>query len=212
MSRRLPSGRSARAKRAQREPLAGGDTASSPSDRPTIACLAALSSVTESPRGERSLQVIVDVLVEHPEVDGAHASAGAEQASAGAVGAEEHAIVAAVRRDGIAIGRVALWPRGLSPHGVARTLAELAAAKVAVCAHREHVAGNAPPNARPLNAQHARVAELVRAGLTNKEVAARLGCSEVSVERHLTRLYRHHGVRRRGELIVLLLGASATRR
>lgn len=212
MGRRLPSARAGRPMRAQRDPLASGAAGSSPGDQPTIVCLAALSCVSEAPSGGRWMQVIVDVLVGHPDVDGAHASVGAEHASAGIVGADDGAIVATVRRDGSAIGRVAVWPRGHSSHGVTRTLAELAAAKVGACADRGHVPGEAPAAARPLKARHAQVAELVRGGLTNKEVAARLGCSEVSVERHLTRLYRHHGVRRREELIVLLLGTSTATR
>jgi DNA-binding NarL/FixJ family response regulator len=45
-----------------------------------------------------------------------------------------------------------------------------------------------------------RVAELVAAGLSNKEVAARLVVSRSTVEAHLTKVYEKVGVRSRSEL------------
>lgn len=48
----------------------------------------------------------------------------------------------------------------------------------------------------------------LRRGLRNKEIAAELGCAEVTVERHLTRLYRRFGVRRRGALLLRLASSD----
>lgn len=53
-----------------------------------------------------------------------------------------------------------------------------------------------------------KVAELVAAGRTNREVAAELFVSVKTVELYLTRIYRKHGVRSRTELARALLGQS----
>jgi DNA-binding CsgD family transcriptional regulator len=57
-----------------------------------------------------------------------------------------------------------------------------------------------PRRDRGLTAAEARVAQLVAAGATNKEVAARLFTTVGTVETHLTRIYRKLDVRSRSEL------------
>ena len=44
------------------------------------------------------------------------------------------------------------------------------------------------------------VAELVAAGMSNREIAATLHMSTRTVEAHLTKIYRHYGVRSRSQL------------
>ncbi|WHT16564.1 helix-turn-helix transcriptional regulator [Crossiella sp. CA-258035] len=56
----------------------------------------------------------------------------------------------------------------------------------------------APP---PLTSQEGRIAALVRAGLSNKEIAARLGVVVRTVELHLSQVYRKLGVSGRSGLI-----------
>lgn len=46
---------------------------------------------------------------------------------------------------------------------------------------------------------------LVAAGLANKEIAAKLGCAEVTVEAHLTAVYRRASVESRVELLSRIL-------
>jgi DNA-binding CsgD family transcriptional regulator len=62
-----------------------------------------------------------------------------------------------------------------------------------------------------LTTTESRVAELVAAGHTNKEVAAELFVSVKTVEVYLTRIYRKHGVRSRTELARALMGERAAR-
>jgi DNA-binding CsgD family transcriptional regulator len=50
-----------------------------------------------------------------------------------------------------------------------------------------------------------RVVELVLTGARNREVAAALGLSERTVERHLARTYRKVGVASRAQLIARVL-------
>jgi DNA-binding NarL/FixJ family response regulator len=57
-----------------------------------------------------------------------------------------------------------------------------------------------PRRDRELTAAEARVAQLVAAGATNKEVAARLFTTVGTVETHLTRIYRKLDLRSRSEL------------
>ncbi len=71
---------------------------------------------------------------------------------------------------------------------------------------RERAAGG--DAAARLSVAERRVAELVTAGLGNREVAARLGVSVKAVEQHLTRIYRRLGVRSRLQL-ALALGRAA---
>lgn len=54
-----------------------------------------------------------------------------------------------------------------------------------------------------------RVTELVLAGMTNREIAATLYMSLRTVETHLTKIYSHHGVRSRSQLIATLASATA---
>jgi DNA-binding CsgD family transcriptional regulator len=58
----------------------------------------------------------------------------------------------------------------------------------------------APVDASGITAAEARVAELVAAGRTNREVAGELFMSPKTVEAHLSRIYRKLGVRSRAEL------------
>ncbi len=58
----------------------------------------------------------------------------------------------------------------------------------------------APVDVRGITAAEARVAELVAAGRSNREVAGELFMSPKTVEAHLSRIYRKLGVRSRTEL------------
>jgi DNA-binding CsgD family transcriptional regulator len=58
----------------------------------------------------------------------------------------------------------------------------------------------APVDARGITAAEARIAELVAAGRSNREVAGELFMSPKTVEAHLSRIYRKLGVRSRAEL------------
>jgi DNA-binding CsgD family transcriptional regulator len=60
-----------------------------------------------------------------------------------------------------------------------------------------------------LTPAQARVAELVAAGMTNAEVARELHMSLRTVESHLSRVYREHGVTSRSQLAAAL---AASRR
>jgi DNA-binding CsgD family transcriptional regulator/tetratricopeptide (TPR) repeat protein len=55
-----------------------------------------------------------------------------------------------------------------------------------------------------------RVAQLVASGMTNREIASTLYMSPRSVESHLTKVYREHGVRSRSQLVAVLAGRDAT--
>ncbi|MGO9977521.1 MAG: helix-turn-helix domain-containing protein [Solirubrobacteraceae bacterium] len=57
-----------------------------------------------------------------------------------------------------------------------------------------------------------RVAELVAAGLSNREIASALYMSQRTVEAHLTKIYREVGVRSRAQLAATLApsGPGAT--
>jgi DNA-binding CsgD family transcriptional regulator len=69
----------------------------------------------------------------------------------------------------------------------------------------------APVDASGITAAEARVAELVAAGRTNREVAGELFMSPKTVEAHLSRIYRKLGIRSRAELAHKLarqIGAS----
>jgi DNA-binding CsgD family transcriptional regulator len=56
----------------------------------------------------------------------------------------------------------------------------------------------------PLTQQEAAIAELVAAGLSNRELAAQLFLSVKTVEGHLTAIYDKYGVRSRGQLMARL--------
>jgi DNA-binding CsgD family transcriptional regulator len=66
----------------------------------------------------------------------------------------------------------------------------------------------APVDVRGITAVEARVAELVAAGRSNREVAGELFMSPKTVEAHLSRIYRKLGVRSRAELAHKLAGQS----
>lgn len=67
-----------------------------------------------------------------------------------------------------------------------------------------------PSTKGPLTVVQARIAELVAAGMTNREIAATLYMSLRTVESHLTRVYREFGVRSRSQLTAALLAQSVT--
>nr|WP_237531097.1 helix-turn-helix transcriptional regulator [Streptomyces sp. SID3212] len=53
--------------------------------------------------------------------------------------------------------------------------------------------------------------DLVSDGSTNRQIAARLGCSEKTVEQRLTRLFKRTGCRSRAELAAAWLDGSLVR-
>jgi DNA-binding NarL/FixJ family response regulator len=57
-----------------------------------------------------------------------------------------------------------------------------------------------------LSVRQARVLELVANGESNKEIARALGCAEVTIENHLTELFRRSGARSRAGLVGRLFG------
>lgn len=61
-----------------------------------------------------------------------------------------------------------------------------------------------------LTAAQMRVAELVAAGMTNRETAGALYMSTRTVESHLTKVYREYDVRSRAQLVSALAARSAT--
>ena len=62
-----------------------------------------------------------------------------------------------------------------------------------------------------LTPAQSRVLELVTAGMSNREIAAKLYMSERSVESHLTKIYREYGVRSRTQLVrAMAPGANTT--
>ena len=91
----------------------------------------------------------------------------------------------AAAREEVATARVA-FERLAAQHGVeqaSRLLADL-----------EDGIGAAPPPAGDLTTRELEVLRLLAAGLTNRELAARLVISEHTVHRHVTNLYRKLGV------------------
>jgi DNA-binding CsgD family transcriptional regulator len=61
-----------------------------------------------------------------------------------------------------------------------------------------------------LSARQARVLELVADGVSNKEIARALCCAEVTVENHLTELFRRSGARSRAGLVGRLITLPIT--
>jgi DNA-binding NarL/FixJ family response regulator len=61
-----------------------------------------------------------------------------------------------------------------------------------------------------LSTRHARVLELVSEGLSNKEIAGHLACAEVTVENHVTELFRKSGARSRAGLVGRLIQGRGT--
>lgn len=58
--------------------------------------------------------------------------------------------------------------------------------------------------ARLLSEREHGIAALVRGGLSNKEIAHRLGISDETVKKHLARIFRRLGVRNRTQLVLML--------
>jgi len=55
-----------------------------------------------------------------------------------------------------------------------------------------------------LTPRQAQVLELLASGATNKEIATGLACAKVTVENHVTELFRRSGARSRSELVARL--------
>ncbi|MBD0694698.1 hypothetical protein BG452_03315 [Streptomyces sp. CBMA123] len=60
------------------------------------------------------------------------------------------------------------------------------------------------PVTEPLSAHERRLARMILDGLTNRQIAARLGVSPRAVEQHITRIYRKLAISRRAQLAVAL--------
>ena len=56
-----------------------------------------------------------------------------------------------------------------------------------------------------LSVRQARVLELVANGASNKDIAIKLACAEVTVENHITELFRRCGAKSRAGLVGRLL-------
>ena len=67
-----------------------------------------------------------------------------------------------------------------------------------------------PSVSEGLTPAQTRVAELVLAGMSNREIASTLYMSQRSVEAHLTKVYREFGVRSRSQLVAAMSAARAT--
>ena len=67
-----------------------------------------------------------------------------------------------------------------------------------------------PAVSEGLTPAQTRVAELVLAGMSNREIASTLYMSQRSVEAHLTKVYREFGVRSRAQLVASMSVARAT--
>jgi DNA-binding NarL/FixJ family response regulator len=65
---------------------------------------------------------------------------------------------------------------------------------------------HAPPSAAELSPVEVEVVSLVSAGLTNRQIAERMGLSPKTVEVYLSRIYVKTGHRSRVELAVARLG------
>jgi DNA-binding CsgD family transcriptional regulator/uncharacterized protein YciI len=72
--------------------------------------------------------------------------------------------------------------------------------------HPVHVERGRPRPGR-LTPHEARVAQMMLDGLTNRQLADRLGISQRAVEQHITRIYRKLSISRRAQLAVALHGA-----
>jgi DNA-binding NarL/FixJ family response regulator len=75
----------------------------------------------------------------------------------------------------------------------------------------KHVGGRPPTAGHELTGAEDRVARLVAAGLSNKEVAAELYVAVSTVEAALTRIYRKLGVQSRLQLASALAEQDAAR-
>lgn len=70
----------------------------------------------------------------------------------------------------------------------------------------------APTPSRRLSPREEDVARLVADGLTNREIASRLGIAERTVESHLDSIRAKLGVRTRTQVAVWLVGQRAAQR
>ena len=70
--------------------------------------------------------------------------------------------------------------------------------------------GSAAAAASELTPTEARVAEMVAAGMTNRQAADRMFVSVKTIEANLSRVYRKLGIRSRADLVRLLVADSAT--
>jgi len=62
------------------------------------------------------------------------------------------------------------------------------------------VAARLVPRAYDLNPHERRIAQMMLSGLTNRQIAERLGVSRRAVEQHITRIYRKLSISRRAQL------------
>ncbi|MFV2098151.1 LuxR C-terminal-related transcriptional regulator [Micromonospora sp. LOL_014] len=72
--------------------------------------------------------------------------------------------------------------------------------------HPVHVERARPGDAGRLTPHELRVARMMLDGLTNRQMADRLGVSQRAVEQHITRIYRKLSISRRAQLAVALHG------
>ena len=70
--------------------------------------------------------------------------------------------------------------------------------------------GSAAAAASELSPTEARVAEMVAAGMTNRQAADRMFVSVKTIEANLSRVYRKLGIRSRADLVRLLVANSVT--
>lgn len=73
------------------------------------------------------------------------------------------------------------------------------------------VQGGAPPVEQRLSARELEVTRSVASGMSNKELADRLGISTATVKTHLTRVFQKLGVHGRGQLIAAYHGGLIAR-
>jgi DNA-binding CsgD family transcriptional regulator len=71
-------------------------------------------------------------------------------------------------------------------------------------------AGPRPAPLRELNPHERRIARMMLDGLTNREIAERLGVSPRAVEQHITKIYRKLSISRRAQLPAALPAAAAS--
>lgn len=58
---------------------------------------------------------------------------------------------------------------------------------------------------RPATTRKQQIADLVREGLSNREIAGRLSIEETTVKQHLSAIYRQHGLYGAGARVRLVL-------
>ena len=90
-------------------------------------------------------------------------------------------------------------------HAALATLGELARQAQAEARDLAAAAQPAPPTAHPFSPRELEVLQLAAAGLTNKEIAYRLGLSERTVQFHLNTVFQKTGTSSRTEASSLAL-------